>query len=123
LNPSGTVVPIEIKTSDIPIEGVYIHVNYLGGFKGIYGMPDLLTTVPGNSGDRVWEVEDAKGTVIAEFEKLDGSGHELLVEIYNNGILLSRDSTVIGHGSVKMSAEIQGSAATTSTTVPVTTTA
>ncbi|MCK9580947.1 MAG: zinc ribbon domain-containing protein [Methanoregula sp.] len=128
----GTVVPIEIKTSTIPLTGVQIHVNYLGGFKGSYGMPDDLTSVPGNSGDRVWEVENASGTVVAEFEKLDGSSHEILVEIYKNGVLLTKDSTIIGHGSVKLSADTttgvatapvsSNGGATVTTAAPVTTT-
>lgn len=123
-NPSGTIVPLETQAAVIPPTGVYVHVNYLGGFKGSYGMVDALTTVPGNSGDRVWEVENANGMVIAEFEKLDGSGHDLLVEIYNNGVLLTGDSTAIGHGSVKLSTDIAGSVAVTeATTAPVTTTA
>jgi hypothetical protein len=133
LNPSGTIVPSKIQAAVIPPTGVYVHVNYLGGFKGSYGMVDALTTVPGNSGDRVWEVENATGTVVAEFEKQDGSSHELLVEIYNNGVPLTKDSTIVGHGSVKLSADVttgvaatpvsSKGAATEATTVPVTTTA
>lgn len=105
VKPSGTIVVVETKAPDIPATGVYVHVNYLGGFKGNYGMPGTLTTIPGNSGDRVWEVVNATGTVQAEFEKLDGSAHELLVEIYKNGVLLTKDSTKIGHGTVKLSAD------------------
>jgi hypothetical protein len=105
ISTSGTVVPIETKAVAIPPTGVYVHANYIGGFKGTYGLPDSLTTVPGNSGDRIWEVENATGTVQAEFEKLDGSKHELLVEIYKDGVVLTRSSTTIGHGSVKLSVD------------------
>lgn len=112
LNPSGTVVPITIKPSTIPATGVSVHVNYLGGFKGSYGMKDALTTVPGNSGDRVWEVENANMTVLAEFEKLDGSSHEMLVEIYKDGVVLTKGSTTVGHGTVKLSVDpLTGTAA------------
>lgn len=105
VNPSGTIVAIETPTVSIPAMGVFVHVNYLGGFKGDYGMPDALTTIPGNSGERVWEVENATGTVQADFEKLDGSSHELLVEIYKNGAVLTKGSTTIGHGTVKLSVD------------------
>jgi len=105
VKPSGTIVVVDTPDVNIPVTGVYVHVNYLGGFKGSYGMPDALTTIPGNSGERVWEVENASGTVQAEFEKLDGSSHELLVEIYKNGALLTKDSTKIGHGTVKLSVD------------------
>jgi hypothetical protein len=105
IKPSGTIVVAETEAPVIPALGVYVHVNYLGGFKGNYGMPGALTTIPGNSGDRVWEVENATGVVQAEFEKLDGSAHPLLVEIYKNGALLTQDSTKIGHGTVKLSVD------------------
>lgn len=99
------VVVKETTAPVIPATGIYVHVNYIGGFSGKYGMPDSLTNVPGNSGDRIWEVENANGTVIAEFEKLDGSSHEILVEIYKNGALLTKDSSTTGHGSVKLSVD------------------
>jgi hypothetical protein len=102
----GTIVVRETQATVIPPDGVYVHVNYLGGFKGRYGMePDFITTVPGNSGDRVWEVENANQTVIAEFEKLDGSSHPLSVEIFKDGTQLSGGSTTTGHGSVKLSVD------------------
>jgi hypothetical protein len=52
----------------------------------------------------VWEVENAtNNTVQATFEKLDGSPHELLVEIYRDGKVLSSGTTTVGHGSVTLS--------------------
>lgn len=105
ISPSGTIVIKETPTREIPPTGVYVHVNYLGGFKGSYGLPDAITSVPGNSGERVWEVENANGTVQASFEKLDGSSHELLVEIYKDGKLLTGGSTTVGHGSVMLSVD------------------
>jgi len=102
----GTVVIPVTTAQSIPATGTYVHVGYLGGFKGSYGMPDAMTIVPGNSGDRMWEVELANGTVNATFEKLDGSTHELLVEIFRNGALLSQGRTTIGHGSVALSVNV-----------------
>jgi hypothetical protein len=107
--PSGTIVIKETPAPQIPSTGVYVHVIYLGGFKGSYGLPnpDLITTVPGNSGERLWEVENAtNSTVQATFEKLDGSPHELLVEIYRDGKLLTSGTTTVGHGSVALSVDM-----------------
>jgi hypothetical protein len=100
---SGTIIPFEPVAHPVPATGVYVHINYLGGFEGSYGMPDVLTTVPGNSGDRLWEVENANGTVQAKFTKQDGSPRELLVEIYKDGKLLTKGTTTVGHGSVTLS--------------------
>ncbi len=102
----GTIIPYVPTTRPIPATGVFIHVNYLGGFEGSYGIPDALTTVPGNSGDRVWEVENANGTVQAQFMKQDGSARELLVEIYKDGKSLTSGTTTIGHGSVALSVNL-----------------
>ena len=112
--PPVTTVPIHIGTVVVPVTtppvvpatGVYVHVDYLGGFKGSYGMVDAMTTVPGNSGSRVWEVENANGTVQASFEKLDGSVHELLVEIFRDGAVITKGSTTIGHGSVTLAVNV-----------------
>lgn len=104
---SGTIVIKQTVAPDIPGTGVYVHVNYLGGYKGSYGIPDTITTVPGNSGDRVWEVENTtNSTVQATFEKLDGSAHELLVEIYRDGKVLTSGTTTVGHGSVALSVDM-----------------
>jgi hypothetical protein len=114
---TGTIVIKETPAPVIPLTGVYVHINYLGGFKGSYGIPDMLTTVPGNSGDRIWEVENAtNSSVQATFEKLDGSGHPLLVEIYKDGKLLTSGTTTVGHGSVTLSVDI----VTGKATAPVT---
>jgi hypothetical protein len=107
LKPIGTPVIKETPAPVIPPTGVQVHVYYLGGFKGSYGITDMITTVPGNSGDRVWEVENAtNSTVQATFEKLDGSSHELLVEIYKDGKALTSGTTTVGHGSVALSVNI-----------------
>lgn len=103
----GTIVVRETVTASIPPKGVYVHINYLGGFKGSYGVPEFITAVPGNSGDKVWEVENAtNSTVTASFEKQDGSGHPILVEIYRDGVLMTTGSTTVGHGSVSLSVDM-----------------
>jgi hypothetical protein len=114
IKPSGTIVVKVTQAPEILPTGIYVHVNYLGGFKGSYGIPDMITTIPGNSGDRVWEVENAtNSTVQATFEKLDGSSHELLVEIYKDGKALTSGTTTVGHGSVALSVDmVTGKAAT-----------
>lgn len=104
---TGTIVPPKTANASIPAKGIYVHINYLGGFRGSYGVADFITNVPGNSGDRVWEVENAtNSTVTASFEKLDGSGHPILVEIYRDGALLTQGSTTVGHGSVSLSVDM-----------------
>ena len=89
----------------VPEKGVYVRVSYLGGFAGTYGMEGNMTTMR-NSGDRVFVVEDATGTVSATFHKEDGSmRHEIVVEIYKDGKVqqVAKNSSSYGEASVTYS--------------------
>jgi hypothetical protein len=92
-----TQVPVTV-----PADGVFIRVSYLGGFSGTYGMEGNMTTLR-NSGDRVFAVDGATGTVSAIFQKEDASTrHEIVVEIYKDGQsrAIARNSSSYGEASV-----------------------
>jgi hypothetical protein len=98
------VVQTVTPAPTVPPEGVYLHVNYIAGWKASYGMPNSLQTAT-NSRDRYLEIENATGTVQATVQKLDASTtHVLLVEIYKNGSLLTTGSTSDANGKVTVSA-------------------
>ncbi len=103
------VAPTAIKTqapAAVPAEGVYVHVNYIGGFTGEYGMEDNMTTTR-NSGDRYFVVENATGTVSASFHKEDASTrHEILVEIYKDGQSLRAERNSSAYGEAVVSATV-----------------
>jgi hypothetical protein len=101
---SGAVVVAQTTAVTIPQTGVWIHVNYIGGWKGTYGMPDAQQQVT-RSGNHIYEVENATGTVTASFGKLDGSSHNITVEIYNDGTLLTQGVTAAAFGTVTLSAD------------------
>ncbi|MDP2796453.1 MAG: hypothetical protein Q8N94_02950 [Methanoregula sp.] len=103
---SGTIViPVETTAPGVPATGVYAHISYIGSWKGTYGMPSDLQKME-LSGDHFYEIVNATGPVQATFEKLDGSTrHELVVEIYRNGGLLTTGKTSEGYGKVTVSAD------------------
>ena len=101
---AGTVAAAGTTAVTIPQTGVWVHVDYIGGWKGTYGMPDNPERVT-NSGDRIYEVEDANGTVTASFWKLDGSSHDITVDIYKDGTLLSHGVTSARFGMVTLSVD------------------
>jgi hypothetical protein len=81
---------------------VYVRVSYLGGFSGTYGVEGNMTTTR-NSGDRVFVIENATGTVSATFHKEDTSTrHEIVVEIYKDGKAqrIARNSSSYGEAGV-----------------------
>jgi hypothetical protein len=103
------VAPSAIKTQvpvTVPTQGVFVRVNYIGGFAGEYGMEGNMTTMR-NSGDRFFEVENATGTVTATFHKEDSSSrHDITVEIYRNGQSLQSASNTSSYGEASVSAAV-----------------
>ena len=100
-----TIVVVETTTQAVPATGVQVHVSYIGGFKGTYGMPSDLQTVQ-SSGDRYFEIVNANGSIQASFQKLDSSTkHALTVEIYKGGKLLTQGSVSTSYGTVTLSAD------------------
>lgn len=103
------VAPSAIKTQvpvTVPTQGVFVRVNYIGGFAGEYGMEGNMTTTR-NSGDRFFEVENATGTVTATFHKEDSSlRHDITVEIYKNGQSLQSASNTSSYGEASVTAAV-----------------
>jgi hypothetical protein len=88
----------ETTAPTVPVTGVWVMVDYIGGYKGTYGMPSDLQKAE-NSGMRVYEVVNATGTVKASFQKKDSSTkHDLEVTIYQNGkaVKIAKNSSAYG---------------------------
>jgi len=105
--PTTAVVVRTTTQPTIPATGVYVKVSYIGAWKGSYGVTGSTKEVA-RSGEVILQVEDAKGTVEASFQKDDTSTktHTLSVEIYKNGTLLKGDSTTVPQGRVSISANV-----------------
>ncbi|MEI8331251.1 MAG: zinc-ribbon domain-containing protein [Methanomicrobiales archaeon] len=103
---SGAIVVRETTAAArTPATGVYAHVNYLGSWKVSYGMPTTLKSVS-DSGDKFLEIVNATGPVQVTAEKLDSSTrHDLVVEIYKNGGLLTTGKTNVAYDKVTVSAD------------------
>lgn len=102
---SGTIVPLETTAIGTPMTGVYAHISYIGSWNASYGMSAALQS-SSDSGDRFFEIENATGPVEVIAEKRDSSTrHELVVELYKNGVILSSGKTSAGFGNVTISAD------------------
>ena len=104
---SGTINPSAIKeqaTVSVPAEGVFVKVSYLGSYSGQYGMAGAMLTAK-DSGNRVYEIENANRSVSATFRKTDSSTkpHELTVEIWKDGKILKYETNTSPHGEVSVS--------------------
>ena len=103
---SGSIDTSKIKdlpTVSVPSTGTFVKVSYIGGFSGEYGMDGAMVTAR-DSGEKVYEIENANRTVVAKFKKLDGSTklHELKVEIYKDGRVLKFASNTSPYGEVSI---------------------
>ncbi|MFA5221185.1 MAG: zinc-ribbon domain-containing protein [Methanoregula sp.] len=103
--PAVTIVRAEPTPLAIPATGVYVYVDYLGGWTGTFGpAADLQKRT--DSGERMYEVENATGSIQASFWKLDGSSHEITVAIYKDGKELTKGVTSASKGKVTLSADV-----------------
>ena len=102
--PAVTIVQAETTPVAIPATGISVYANYLGGWKGIYGQTGDLQQVT-RSGEQVFTIDNANGTIQASFWKLDGSSHEITVAIYKDGQELTKGVTSARYGKVTLSAD------------------
>lgn len=90
----------------IPQQGVWVRVNYPGTFKGTLGTAADQQPVS-DTGDRFYSVPTSEGIVQAAIQKSDGSGGELVVEVYKNGSLIKRGTTTVPRGLVEIMADLR----------------
>jgi len=103
---TSTIVIATTTPVTVPATGIYVKVDYLGGFSGSYTTNGKTTKIT-NSGTRLYEVVNATGPVTAAFQKSDGTAtHALTVGIYKNGNQLASNSTSAAYGKVTVTASV-----------------
>jgi hypothetical protein len=104
---TGTTLPTIKQPTPviIPATGVFVKVSYIGGFNGTYGISDVTQKVR-NSGDRLYAIDSATGTVTATFYKEDRSSHALTVEIWKDGKLLTSAANSTAFGEVSLTYQV-----------------
>lgn len=85
--------------------GVYVRVVSAGSWSGTYGLDGDLRTAS-YTGEKIFQIENAQGSVSAAFQKEDSSDQVLSVEIYNNGVLVASGSSTDAKGSVLITADV-----------------
>jgi len=85
----------------IPAQGLFVEVNYIGGFNGTYGIDNAVQKAR-NSGDRLFTIDSTTGNVTATFTKEDKSSHALTVMIWKDGrqLISATNSSAFGTASV-----------------------
>jgi hypothetical protein len=104
--PPGTLLPVTQPPVIIPETGVWVRVQYAGGFTGQVGISGGMRQVSG-SGERFYQIPTVGGVVEAMIQKQDGSGDVLAVEIYKNGTLAKRTTVAAPRGSVDIHVDLK----------------
>jgi hypothetical protein len=103
----------------IPKNGVWLRVTYDGKFGGTYGTPGSQSPVEEkNTGDQFYMVSTINGPVEASIQKLDGSSDELVLEVYKNGEMMKRASTLAPKGIVELQVDLKPAPTPTPTPSP-----
>ena len=107
---ASTTSAIVIATTTpvtIPATGVYVKVDYLGGFSGTYTTNGETVKNTPTREPRMYQVANATSTVTAVFQKSDNTAtHPLTVSIYKNGSQVATNSTSAAHGKVTVTASV-----------------
>jgi hypothetical protein len=77
----------------IPPNGVWVRVSYPGNYIGLIGTPGNQREVSG-TGDKFYQISTSDGIVAAALQKMDESEDKIILEVYKNGLLLQRESSV-----------------------------
>jgi hypothetical protein len=97
-----------------------VKVSYPGGWKGSFGVPGSLQQVT-SSGDQFYQIPAGDGIVQVSIQKNDGSGNELVVDVYKNGVLVQRGNTTKPRGTVEYLVDLKVISPTVTPTVKRTT--
>jgi hypothetical protein len=95
-----TALPTTPPPPLVPPTGVWVKVSYLGGWKGSFGVPGNLQQVT-STGDQFYQIPAGDGIVQVSVQKIDGSGNELVVDVYKNGVLVKSGNTTKPKGTVE----------------------
>jgi hypothetical protein len=92
----------ETTPISVPATGAYVEVTYLGSFAGTYGADNVTEKVQ-DSGDKLYSLESANGTISASFQKQDRStSHYLTVQIWKDGKAVKSAKNGSAYGIVRV---------------------
>jgi hypothetical protein len=72
----------------------------------LIGTPGNQIEVTG-TGDKFYPISTSDGIVAAVLQKKDGSGDKIVLEVYKNGVMLKRESSVTPKGIVEIQLDLK----------------
>jgi hypothetical protein len=102
---TSTITPGPTKVM-IPPNGVWVRASYPGTYIGLIGTPGNQLEVSG-TGDKFYPISTSDGIIAAVLQKKDGSGDKIILEVYKNGVMLKRESSVTPKGIVEIQLDLK----------------
>ena len=104
---ADTTTPVPTTTQlMIPPTGVWVRASYPGTYIGRIGTPGNQIDVT-DTGDHFYQISTTEGTVSASLQKKDGSADRIILEVYKNGVIVRRESTVTPRGIVDIQLDLK----------------
>ena len=86
----------------IPPIGVWVRASYPGSYIGLIGTARENQSEVSGTGDKFYPISTIDGSAPQRLQKKDGSGDKIILEVYKNGVMLKRESTVTPRGIVEI---------------------
>jgi hypothetical protein len=100
-----TLVPGSTQVM-IPSSGIWVRVSYPGTYIGLIGTPGNQTEVTAK-GDHLYQIPATERTVAAALQKNDSSGDQIILEVYKNGVMLKRETSIAPKAIVEILLDIK----------------
>jgi hypothetical protein len=91
----------------IPPNGVWVRASYPSNYIGLIGTPGNQIEVTG-TGTNFYPISTSDRIIAAVLQKKDGSSDEIILEVYKNGVMLKRESSVTPKGIVEIQLDLRG---------------
>jgi hypothetical protein len=115
VSPANTTPVIPITTTIlnqttpqeiIPSRGVWVRASYTGIYIGLIGTPGNQIEV-NDTGDHFYQIPTGAKTVAAALQKKDSSVNQIILEIYNNGVMLKRETSIAPKAIVEIQLDVK----------------
>jgi hypothetical protein len=90
----------------VPKFGVWVRLTSNGTYTGSVGTTRGGMKEVNTSGDQFYQISVRDGIVDVSVQKQEGSGDELAVAVYKEGVLVTRTNTTVPKGTVDLHANL-----------------
>jgi hypothetical protein len=105
-SPEGAPLPTSPPQLLVPKFGVWVRLTSNGTYTGSVGTTRGGMKEVNTSGDQFYQISVRDGIVDVSVQKQEGSGDELAVAVYKEGVLVTRTNTTVPKGTVDLHANL-----------------